>query len=144
MTCRGRADTLRLDANNTKEMSMLNSTPDSHSAHMSSTTPTARSLELSRHNNVGRSKYQAERRERLKRYAASVHQTVLFWKTVHETTPMIGEVSPGRLRRHRPPDGGLSPDGRHRKHRSALRDRCFLPSRRPLALQESTITGQTS
>jgi hypothetical protein len=62
---------------------------------MSSTTPTARSLELSRHQNVGRDKYQAERRERLKRYAASVHQAVLFWKTAHETTPETGEVSLG-------------------------------------------------
>ena len=74
---------------------MLNSTPDGHSAHMSSTTPTARSLELSRHHNVGRNKHQAERRERLKRYAASVHQTVLFWKAVRETTPTTGEASLG-------------------------------------------------
>ena len=95
MTRQGRAYTLGLHATNTKEMSMLNSTPDGHSAHMSSTTPTARSLELSRHHNVGRSKYQAERRERLKRYAASVHRTVLFWKTVRETTPMTGGASPG-------------------------------------------------
>ena len=74
---------------------MLNSTPDGHSVHMSSTTPTARSLELSRHHNVGRDKYRAERRERLKRYAASVHQTLRFWETVHETTPMTGEASLG-------------------------------------------------
>ena len=105
MTRREQANTLGLHASNTKEMSMLNSTPDSHSAHMSSTTPTARSLELSRHQNVGRDKHRAERRERLKRYAASVHQAVLFWKTAHEATPMTGEASLGPAEAP-PNDGG--------------------------------------
>ena len=91
MTRREQADTLGPHASNTKETSMLSSTPDSHSAHTSSITPTARSLEVSRHHTVGRHKYRTERRERLKRYAATVYQALRFWGTVDETEPATGD-----------------------------------------------------
>ena len=74
---------------------MLRSTPEYVQAHISNLKTNDGSGEASRHRMEALARHRHERRERLKRYAASVHQSLRFWETVHEPTPTTGEASLG-------------------------------------------------
>ncbi len=66
---------------------MLNSTPEYVQAHISSLKTSDGSGQIVRHRREALARHRAERRERLKRYAASLHQTLRFWYGVGEFVP---------------------------------------------------------
>ena len=93
MTRREQADTLGPHANNTKEKSMLSSTPEYVQAHISNLKTNEGSGEASRHRMEAVARHRRERRERLKRYAATVRQELRFWGAVDETVQAPGANS---------------------------------------------------
>ena len=78
MTRRGRSDTLGLHATNTKEMSMLRSTPEYVQAHISNLKTNDGSGEASRHRMEAVAQHRRERRERFGRLTGSVLGSLPF------------------------------------------------------------------
>ena len=74
---------------------MLRSTPEYVQAHISNLKTIAGSGEASRHRMEAVARHRRERRERLKRYAATVHQALHFWGTVDETAQVTGDGALG-------------------------------------------------
>jgi hypothetical protein len=95
MTRREQVDTLGPHGNNTKEKSMLRSTPEYVQAHISNLKTNDGSGEASRHRMEAVARHRRERRERLRRYAATVYQALRSWGTVDETVPATGDGALG-------------------------------------------------
>ena len=74
---------------------MLMSTPEYVQAHISNLKTNDGSGEASRHRMEAVARHRRERRERLKRYAATVHKALRSWSTVDETAPVTGDGALG-------------------------------------------------
>ena len=70
---------------------MLNSSPEYVQAHIDNLKANDGSGEASRHRMEAVARHRSERRERLKRYAATVHQALRFGGPVDRTVSEIGD-----------------------------------------------------
>ena len=74
---------------------MLRSTPEYVQAHISNLKTNDGSGEASRHRMEAVARHRRERRDRLRRYAATVYQALRSWGTVDETVQVTGDGLPG-------------------------------------------------
>jgi len=74
---------------------MLMNTPEHIQAHINNLKTNDGSGEASRHRMEAVARHRRERRERLKRYAATVHKALRFQGTVDETAQATGDGALG-------------------------------------------------